>query len=98
MYNIKSIVSLVSLAVFAMHSHAQQLYLDATYDSVSVETVNYSDVFTDNFHKMDIYQPVGDPTEKDRYWFIYTEELSMLGIKQPKIASISVPNLRKKAT
>ena len=64
MYNIKSIVSLIALAVFAMHSHAQQLYLDATYDSVSVETVNYSDVFTDNFHKMDIYQPVGDPAEK----------------------------------
>ncbi|MGB0269028.1 MAG: T9SS type A sorting domain-containing protein [Bacteroidia bacterium] len=64
MYNIKPIVSLITLALFAMHSHAQQLYLDATYDSVSVETVNYSDVFTDNFHKMDIYQPVGDPAEK----------------------------------
>lgn len=64
MYNMKSIVSLFALAVFAMHSHAQQLYLDATYDSVSVETVNYSDVFSDDFHKMDIYQPVGDPAEK----------------------------------
>ena len=94
----KSIIATFTIAVFAIHSQAQQLYLDATYDSVSVETVNYSNVFTDDFHKMDIYQPVGDATEK-RPLLVYIHGGAFYaGDKATQDCIDFCTNLRKKAT
>lgn len=43
-----------------IYSQCQNRYQSEIFSSVSVTTVNYSDVFFDNFHKMDIYTADGD--------------------------------------
>ena len=43
-----------------VYSQCQNRYQSEIFSSVSVTTVNYSDVFFDNFHKMDIYTADGD--------------------------------------
>ena len=45
-------------------------YQTEIFNSVSVNTVNYSDVYDDNEHKMDIYTPDGD-TETNRPVILY---------------------------
>ena len=45
-------------------------YQEEIFSSVSVTTVNYSDVYTDNAHTMDIYTPDGD-TEINRPVILY---------------------------
>ena len=45
-------------------------YQTEIFNSVSVNTVNYSDVYYDNEHKMDIYTPDGD-TETNRPVILY---------------------------
>ena len=45
--------------------HAQNTsYIDPIYSEIETSTVNYSDVYNDAFHKMDIYQPKGDTNAK----------------------------------
>lgn len=39
-------------------------FIDSVFSSVEKTTINYSDVFTDNYHKMDIYLPKGDVLTK----------------------------------
>jgi len=53
-------------------------YQNEIFSSVSVSTVNYSDVFTDQYHEMDIYTPDGD-TVTDRPVIIYTHGGSFYG-------------------
>ena len=43
-----------------IYSQCQNRYQSEVFSSVNVTTVNYSDVFFDNFHKMDIYTADGD--------------------------------------
>ena len=50
------IVSVFSNAILAQNTR----YLDAVFSDVDISTVNYSDVFSDVAHKMDIYQPKTD--------------------------------------
>lgn len=50
------IVSLFSNALLAQNTR----YIDAVFSDVDISTVNYSDVFSDAAHKMDIYQPKND--------------------------------------
>jgi para-nitrobenzyl esterase len=50
------IVSLFSNALLAQNTR----YIDAVFSDVDISTVNYSDVFSDAAHKMDLYQPKND--------------------------------------
>lgn len=53
----------VIILFFIYHSAKSQCnnrYQSEIFSSVDVVTVNYSDVFNDNFHKMDIYTATGD--------------------------------------
>lgn len=65
-------LSSVLLVLFCLsQAKAQNTpYIDPIYSTVSTNTVNYSDVFNDAFHKMDIYQPQGD-THAKRPLLIY---------------------------
>ena len=45
-------------------------YQSEIFTSVSDTTVNYSDVYLDGFHQMDIYTPDGD-TERNRPLILY---------------------------
>lgn len=62
------------ILVFCMISNAlgaqNTRYIDPIFSDVKVSTVNYSDVFNDGYHKMDIYQPDGD-TAKARPLLLY---------------------------
>ena len=45
--------------------HAQyKRYLDSIFSDVTKSTVQYSDIFVDNYHKMDIYTPSNDSLKK----------------------------------
>jgi len=63
----KKITTLLLLTLFSAITFAQcnGRYQTEIFSSVSTTTVNYSDVYTDNAHKMDIYTPDGD-TEINR--------------------------------
>ena len=60
------LIALLSNALAAQNTR----FLDPVFSDVDVSTVNYSDVFTDAAHKMDIYQPKGD-TAKSRPLLVY---------------------------
>ena len=53
-------------------------YQNEIFSSVSVSTVNYSDVYTDARHEMDIYTPDGD-TETNRPVVFYMHGGSFTG-------------------
>ena len=57
----KNLLSLILLS-FSIFSYGQcnGRYQTEIFNTVSVSTVNYSDVYNDFFHKMDIYTPDGD--------------------------------------
>ena len=52
----------ITLAIISLNNYGQcnGRYQTEIFNSVSVSTVNYSDVYNDFFHKMDIYTPDGD--------------------------------------
>ena len=58
----KKITTLLVLTLFSALTFAQcnGRYETEIFSSVTKTTVNYSDVYTDNAHKMDIYTPDGD--------------------------------------
>ena len=62
-----SLLLIVSTPLF---SQCNGRYETEIFSSVSITTVNYSDVYFDTEHKMDIYTPDGD-TETDRPVIIY---------------------------
>ena len=63
--------TLAIIGLFYSHTQAQNTpYIDPIYSNISISTVNYSDVYEDAFHKMDIYQPQGD-THSKRPLLIY---------------------------
>tara|TARA_B100001248_G_C27399576_1_gene468979 strand:+ start:2406 stop:3518 length:1113 start_codon:yes stop_codon:yes gene_type:complete len=53
-------------------------YQTEIFNSVSVTTVNYSDIYNDNFHSMDIYTPEGD-IEVNRPLILYLHGGSYYG-------------------
>ncbi len=57
----KNLISIIFLS-FSIFSYGQcnGRYQTEIFNTVSVSTVNYSDVYNDFFHKMDIYTPDGD--------------------------------------
>ena len=57
----KNLLSIILLS-FSIFSYGQcnGRYQTEIFNTVSVSTVNYSDVYNDFFHKMDIYTPDGD--------------------------------------
>ena len=57
----KNLLSLILIS-FSIFSYGQcnGRYQTEIFNTVSVSTVNYSDVYNDFFHKMDIYTPDGD--------------------------------------
>ena len=63
----KNIALLFSFLIIIQYNYSQcnGRYQDEIFSSVSVNTVNYSDVYTDFRHEMDIYTPDGD-TETNR--------------------------------
>ena len=57
----KNLLSLIllSISIFS-YGQCNGRYQTEIFNTVSVSTVNYSDVYNDFFHKMDIYTPDGD--------------------------------------
>ena len=75
----KTFTLLLSLTVFNFYySQCNGRYESEIFSSVSVSTVNYSDVFTDFEHEMDIYTPDGD-TETSRPVVLYMHGGSFYG-------------------
>lgn len=70
MINTKLLSVLLVLFCLSQAKAQNTPYIDPIYSTVSTNTVNYSDVFNDAFHKMDIYQPQGD-THAKRPLLIY---------------------------
>ena len=64
-------LSLFLLISYFSYSQCNGRYENEIFSSVSVNTVNYSDVYNDYRHEMDIYTPDGD-TEDNRPVVIYT--------------------------
>lgn len=68
---LKYCLSISIIGLFFNNIQAQNTpYLDPIYSEIATSTVNYSDVYTDAFHTMDIYQPTGD-THTKRPLLIY---------------------------
>jgi hypothetical protein len=58
-------ISIIIILILGIPVNAQNTpYLDPIYNEVETSTVGYSDVFDDAYHKMDIYQPMGDTSSK----------------------------------
>ncbi len=68
---IKPLLSLIMIS-YSIFSYGQcnGRYQTEIFNTVSVSTVNYSDVYNDSYHKMDIYTPDGD-TVTNRPVIIY---------------------------
>ena len=64
MINLKLTSFVLSLFSILYVNAQNNPYIDPIYNSITTNTVNYSDVFNDAFHKMDIYQPQGDTNAK----------------------------------
>ena len=63
--NPKYFLSLLVFCLYFIVSQAQNTpYLDPIYNEITTSTENYSDVYTDAFHTMDIYQPKVDTNAK----------------------------------
>jgi acetyl esterase/lipase len=65
-----SILFLLSVLSTSFFGQCDGRYQTEIFNSVSVSTVNYSDVYTDQYHEMDIYTPDGD-TATNRPVIIY---------------------------
>ncbi len=76
----KNIALLFSFLIIIQYNYSQcnGRYQDEIFSSVSVNTVNYSDVYTDFRHEMDIYTPDGD-TETNRPVVFYMHGGSFTG-------------------
>ena len=76
----KKITTLLVLILFSAITFAQcnGRYQTEIFNSVTKTTVNYSDVYTDNEHKMDIYTPDGD-TEINRPLILFMHGGSFYG-------------------
>lgn len=62
------LVSLFSSALIAQNTR----FIDPVFSTVDISTINYSDVFTDPAHKMDIYQPKNDTaTQRPLIFYIH---------------------------
>jgi len=68
----KKLSTLLTLTFISAFTFAQcdGRYQTEIFNTVTVTTINYSDVFTDNAHEMDIYTPDGD-TEINRPVILY---------------------------
>ena len=65
------LISLILINIyFINYGQCNLRYQTEIFNSVSVSTVNYSDIYNDGFHKMDIYTPDGD-TVTNRPVIIY---------------------------
>ena len=76
----KKYLSIISLFIITNHmliAQCNDRYQADLFSSVNVTTTNYSDVYSDNFHKMDIYSGDGEnfkwkawyePYARDWYW------------------------------
>ena len=76
----KKITTLLVLTLFSAITFAQcnSRYQTEIFSSVTVTEVDYSDVYTDNEHKMDIYTPDGD-TEINRPLILFMHGGSFYG-------------------
>ena len=76
----KKITTLLVLILFSAITFAQcnGRYQTEIFSSVTKTTANYSDVYTDNAHKMDIYTPDGD-TEINRPLILFVHGGSFYG-------------------
>ena len=72
---------LVFLSGFSF-SQCNGRYQAEIFSSVTVTEINYSDVFSNNEHKMDVYIPDGDTEINRPLIYICMEDLSMEDLKQ----------------
>ena len=67
----KTLTLIIVLFIYnTANSQCNNRYQSEIFSSVDVATINYSDVFFDNYHKMDIYTGTGD-TETNRPLIIF---------------------------
>ena len=76
----KKLATLLTLTFISALTFAQcdDRYQTEIFSSITVTEVNYSDVYTDNFHEMDIYTP-DDDTEINRPVILYAHGGSFYG-------------------
>ena len=60
MKKISTLLILILIAYSSSFGQCDGRYQTEIFSTVSVSTVNYSDVYTDQYHEMDIYTPDGD--------------------------------------
>ena len=57
----KVLLSIIALFLSCAEIKSQNTrFIDSVFASVEKTSLNYSDVYTDNYHKLDIYHPKGD--------------------------------------
>ena len=66
------------LSVYNLSSQCNSRYQTEIFNNVDVTTINYSDIYFDNEHSMDIYTPVGD-TVTNRPLILYMHGGSFYG-------------------
>jgi para-nitrobenzyl esterase len=77
MKNLSTLLALTLISAFTF-AQCNGRYQTEIFNSVTVTEVNYSDVYTDNAHKMDIYTPDGD-TEINRPVILFMHGGSFYG-------------------
>ena len=77
MKKLSTVLVLTLISAFAF-AQCNGRYQTEIFNSVTVTTVNYSDVYTDNAHEMDIYTPDGD-TETNRPIILFVHGGSFYG-------------------
>ena len=85
----KKLSTLLVLTLISAFTFAQcnERYQTEIFNSVTVTEVNYSDVYTDNAHKMDIYTPDGD-TEINRPVILFVHGGSFYGGDKSDVSCI----------
>ena len=86
----KKLSTLLALTLISAFTFAQcnERYQTEIFNSVTVTEVNYSDVYTDNAHKMDIYTPDGD-TEINRPVILFVHGGSFYGGDKSDVSCMS---------
>jgi acetyl esterase/lipase len=95
----KVLLSIIALFLSCAEIKSQNTrFIDSVFASVEKTSLNYSDVFTDNYHKLDIYYPKGDVLLQRPVIFFNHGGAFYAGINPAKTVLISAPNSQKKDT
>ena len=96
----KQIILLFSLLIIINKNTFAQCdgrYQSEIFTNTNKVTINYSDVYSDTYHEMDIYTQVGDNETNSRLLFLFMAALILGEANQKLTVLIFVRHLQKKA-